>query len=131
MAFWRCYYHVVWATKYREAIITPPLEQVILAAIEQKSIELGSVMLAANSAGDHVHVAASIPPAIAISKWVGLVKGASSRAVNIGFDLPDRFHWQESDGVMTFGEQALPMVTQYIASQKQRHATNGTNAYLE
>ncbi len=81
--------------------------------------------------GDHVHVGVSIPPGVAVSKWVGGVKGASSRAINTGFDRDAKFQWQEGYGVMTFGEQALDKVRDYIATQKERHATGEVNRYLE
>ncbi len=131
MPYWKCYYHVVWATKYRQPIIIPAYEQVIFAAIEEKCKELGVSMLAINAANDHVHMAVSIPPRMSVAKLVGSVKGAAARAINTGFERDTKFHWQGGYGVMSFGETALDKVNEYIANQKQRHAKGDLNSYLE
>ena len=131
MPYWKCYYHVVWATKHRETIMIPPFEEMIYAAVEQKSAELGAKILAINGAYDHVHVAVTIPPRMAVAKWVGVVKGASSRAINTGFEFDTRFRWQKGYGVMSFGERALTFVCWYIANQKERHDEGDVNSHLE
>jgi putative transposase len=131
MPFWKLFYHVIWATKYREPTILPPYEPIIFAAIETKSAELGCVVLAMNVVSDHIHVAVVIPPSMAVSKWVGGVKGASSRAINTSVERDSRFHWQEGYGVMSFNEQLLSQVQQYIKDQKVRHASGKLNENLE
>ena len=81
-----CFYHIVWATKYRQLCILPVYEPVIFAAIETKSKEMGCKLLAINAARDHIHSAVSIPPSIAVAKWVGNVKGAASHVINTSFE---------------------------------------------
>ncbi|MBI5670340.1 MAG: IS200/IS605 family transposase [Chloroflexi bacterium] len=131
MPFWKCYYHIVWTTKHRQPCITPAYEAVIQAAIHDKSLEYRCSIMAINMVTDHIHVAVSIPPGVAVSKWVGGVKGASARAINTGFEREERFHWQAGYGVMSFGEKNLLMVQDYIASQKEHHSTGSVNSYLE
>jgi Transposase IS200 like len=41
MSFWRTYYHIVWATKNREALITPQNEPRLYGYIVNKAAELG------------------------------------------------------------------------------------------
>ncbi len=131
MPYWKCYYHVVWATKYRQPMIISTYEPVIFAAIREQSQQLACSVLAINGVSDHIHVAVTIPPSLAVAKWVGSVKGASARAVNMGFNRDERFHWQEGYGVMSFGETALEIVKTYIDGQKERHANGELNTYLE
>jgi len=131
MPYWRCFYHIIWATKYREPTIIPAYEPVIFSAIEEKCKEASVSLLAVNMVSDHVHIAAAIPPSVSVSKWVGSIKGASARAINTSFERDTRFHWQEGYGVMSFGETALDKVKGYITNQKQRHASGDTNSYLE
>ena len=131
MPFWKCYYHVVWATKHRQAVISLAIEPVLFVTVEEKSVELGCSLLAINAVADHVHVAVCIPPALSVAKWVGGVKGASSRVINTSFDADARFQWQEGYSVLSFGEKRLAQVKQYIASQKERHQVNDLNDYLE
>jgi putative transposase len=131
MPYWNCYYHIVWATKHRQPTILPAFEQVITAVIQQKSLDLKCTILAINMVSDHIHVAVRIPPSLSIATWVGHAKGVSARSINTDFQQPERFHWQEGYGVMTFGEKALEQVKEYIANQKQRHASRDLNRYLE
>ena len=131
MPYWKCYYHVIWSTKYREPTILPAYEPVILEAIRQKAAELKCAVLAINGDQDHVLVALAIPPNQAVATCIGSLKGASSRAVNTGFERAERFHWQEGYGVLTFGERALPEIIAYVNKQKEHHANRELNGYLE
>jgi putative transposase len=131
MPFWSFYYHINWTTKFRQPLITPDWELIIFAAIEDKSKELRAEILAMNAAYDHIHVAVKIPPAKSVGDWVGKVKGYSSRAINLAYELEERFRWQVGYGAMSFGETSLPFVKDYILNQKERHAKNDLNSYLE
>lgn len=132
MTFWRCYYHIVWATKHREPLITPQSEQVIFEAVHAKSAELECPILAINGAGDHVHVAVSIIPKLSVAEWVRNVKGVSTHEMNSRFpNAPVRFAWQKGYSVLTFGAKNLAFVVDYIAHQKEHHADNQLEAYLE
>jgi putative transposase len=131
MPFWRCYYHIIWATKYREPSIIPAYEAVMFAAMERTSAELECDLLAANCTTDHVHITASIKPSITVAKYIGRMKGASSRAINTSFERETRFHWQNGYSVLTCGKNALPFIKKYIAKQKEHHANNTAHDYLE
>ena len=126
MPFWRCYYHIVWATKGRESAITSTVEKVVFRAVELKSREIGSWVLAINAMVDHVHVAVSIPPTLSIADWTKHVKGVSSREVNESLaDTQTQFRWQRGYGALTVGERGLALVVDYVQRQKEHHA-NGT-----
>ncbi len=132
MPFWRCYYHVIWATKHRAPLISPPIEPIIYRTIQEKAHELDSQLLAINSVEDHIHVAACIPPRRSIAEWVKQVKGASTRVVNTQFpDLETTFGWQQSYGVLTFGSKNLDYVVDYVEHQKEHHAKQTLKPYLE
>jgi len=73
---------------------------------------------------DHVHLAVSIPPTIAITDFMRLVKGSSSHLLN---QMSERsrdeiFAWQAEFGVLTFGERSLKDVRDYIDNQRTHHA---------
>jgi len=132
MSFWKCYYHIIWATKNRQPIITPAMETILFAAAHSKSEELRCSILAINGIADHIHVAVSIRPALAVVDWIGQVKGASSHALNLAFDdLGAKFRWQEDYGVVTFGAKNLPLVLAYIEGQKEHHLSAALQSYLE
>jgi REP element-mobilizing transposase RayT len=132
MPFWDLYYHIVWTTKYRQPILTLDIEKVVLEAVNQKSLELGSPVLALNTVSDHIHVAVSIAPRVAVATWVGQVKGLSAHAVNAAFaNLETPFKWQEGYGAISFGQKQLEFVENYIAAQKMRHAEGNIFDKLE
>jgi putative transposase len=131
MTFWKCYYHLVWSTKNRLPIILPPYEPIIYAEIERIAQQKHVQIHAMNCVQDHMHLAISLPPTIAISDWMSHIKGASSHGINTSFDMREPFRWQKHYGVMTFGEKQLPFVTDYVQCQKEHHANNTTNPYLE
>jgi putative transposase len=125
MAYWQCYYHIIWATKYRQPLIEASQENLIYATIAAKSRDLNCPVLAINGMPDHIHVAVSIPPGMAIAAWVGQVKGSSSHIYNAMFAPETKFVWQEGYGVLSFGQSRIEYVRNYIARQKQHH-TAGT-----
>ena len=122
MPYWSCFYHVVWATKYRHESILPAMQPIIYEAIAQKSNQLKCSVLAINSVADHIHIAVMIPPHVAVAKWVGDAKGLSTYAVNGNFtELESIFKWQTGYGVVTFGEKYFHYVERYIARQQEHH----------
>lgn len=75
MVFWKCYYHIVWATKNRSFTLEERYEQIAFEAIRSKSEALNCEVIAVNGMPDHVHVAVSIPPMLTVTYWVKNVKG--------------------------------------------------------
>lgn len=132
MPFWRCYYHIVWATKNRESLITPEIEMVIFHVAQTKTTELECRLFAINGVADHVHVAVNIPPKLAVSDWVRQVKGATSHEINARYAGAERhFAWQSGYGALTFGAKALDYVVSYVEKQKEHHAQKQVEGYLE
>lgn len=132
MAFWRCFYHIIWATKYRQSSILPLCEKILFTAIIEKSTHLNCEVIAVNGTDNHVHVAVTIPPTLCPADWVKHVKGYSSRELNKTFsETMDRFQWQSGYGVLTFGARNQDIVVSYIQNQKQHHAEGTTIDYLE
>ena len=130
MPYWRLFYHVVRSTKRREPTISSEAETIIKQSIRST---IGAMECALHAIGfmpDHVHVAVSIPPTIAISDIVGRMKGASAHAVNKVMPTAS-FGWQSEYGVLSFGEKALTDVIAYIKDQKTRHATGPLWALME
>ena len=131
MPFWKCFYHLIWATKHRAPRITADYEAFLFKLIPHLSKEQDSQIFAINGTEDHIHIAVSIPPKIAISQWVKRIKGASSNQCNQVFTNEDRFYWQSGFGVLTYGRKQLDFVIEYIHNQKQHHAENTIQSYME
>ena len=133
MAYWRLHYHVVWATHRRTPWLTGEAVRIVEAAIRTKVRQLGGIAHEVGVMPNHVHVAASVPPGIALSDVVGQIKGLSS------FLLRERcpdlaqagFQWQGSFGVTSVSETALPQLLAYVANQETRHREQTLHAALE
>jgi putative transposase len=123
VAYWRTFYHLIWATKKREPLIGEQERSIIERSMKTTCDELDMIPHAVGFMSDHIHVAVSIPPKIAAADVVKRLKGASSHAVN---HVPGRnggppFAWQGEYGLLTF-EKALPQVIAYVQNQASRHA---------
>jgi putative transposase len=121
MPYYELYYHLVWATKDREPLIVPDLEADLHQYLRGKAISLGVIVHAVGGIEEHVHVAASIPPRLAVATVIGQLKGASSHWVTYVSPLHLPFAWQGGYGALSFGKQALPRVVDYVLHQHQRH----------
>ena len=131
MPYWRLFYHFVWGTKNREPLIAPQWESDLHNAIVAKATELDAFVHAVGGVEDHVHLVVSVPPKIALSTFIGQVKGNSSHLVNHELDVDVYFSWQAEYGVVSFGGKMLDTVARYAKNQRQHHAARTTIAMLE
>ena len=131
MPYWRLFYHFVWGTKNREPLIAPEWENSLHNVIAAKATELGAIVHSVGGIEDHVHLVVSVPPKIALSTFIGQVKGNSSHFVNHGLDVVIYFAWQAEYGVVSFGGKMLDMVVRYAKNQREHHADGTTIAMLE
>jgi REP element-mobilizing transposase RayT len=129
MPYWRLYYHFVWTTKCRLPLITPEAEEVLLGYLIGKADDMKVIVHAVGGVQDHVHLAASVPPSVALSDFVARLKGSSSHRLNE--TLEDAFAWQKGYGVVSFGEKQLPWVVEYVKTQKEHHAERTAVGKLE
>lgn len=131
MPFWRTYYHLVWSTKNRKELITPENEPALFQYIINKSTEIGGRLFAVNGWTEHVHIVGTIPPKVAVSEAVKILKGASSHYINQQGLSESKFEWQRGYGVLTLGETQLDKAITYVEKQKEHHSEHTTNSWLE
>ena len=78
---YQCSYHLVWTPKYRYRIlqgeIKDQIERKIKAVCEWKRVEILEMTIMP----DHIHMVAIIPPKLAISELMGIMKGKTAIAV--------------------------------------------------
>jgi putative transposase len=131
MPYWQLFYHIVWSTKNRMPLLTPEVEPVIYGYLRSKAIGLGATLFALNGTVDHVHVVASIAPAIAVAKFIGQVKAVASTKFNKSGQSNTPFFWQEEYGVFSFDGKRLPNYIAYVERQKEHHAQGNAISILE
>lgn len=130
MPYWRLFYHIVWGTKNRLALIDPIWEEDLHGYILGKATALECIPHAIGGMPDHIHVAISIPPKLSVATLIGRLKGASSHHINKSY-CDGSFLWQAEYGVFSFSEKALSSIAGYINNQKKHHAENTLNILME
>jgi REP element-mobilizing transposase RayT len=76
-------------------------------------------------------MAVSIPPKLAVARFVGQVKAFSSARINRAKWIDHTFRWQSEYGAFTVGRRQLERVVDYVERQKEHHAAGTTIAILE
>ncbi len=131
MPYTQLYYHLVWSTRNRQPRLTEEVEPILHNLLRNKAIDLGGSVFALGGIVDHVHMVASIPPAISVAKFVGQVKGSSSSIFNKSGFTQERFYWQEEYGAFSFDRKKLANFVAYAENQKRHHEQVSTIPVLE
>jgi len=129
--FHEIYLHLNWHTKDSYPLITPKLESAIYTFLDDRCRKTAGVFLhGIGGTATHIHMAINIEPQMCISDLIGDIKGSCSHEINQESRMK-RLQWQRGFGVVSFGKKQLPWVLDYIANQKEHHATGSIEARLE
>ena len=119
--FTSLHYHVIFSTKSREPWIRPDIESRIWAYLggiarenDLKAIFIGGIE-------NHVHLLLGIPPTLAVSKAVQMIKGGSSAWLKDAFPGTRGFGWQDGYGAFTVSKSLVSEVENYIRNQREHH----------
>lgn len=126
MPYWELYVHLVWATRGRELVLDGQRRTIVDRTIRSVCREQGAIVHALHSMPDHVHLAVSVPPRLAVADLVRLVKGNTSHLLNHELANAERapFAWQSEYGAVSFGKRSLDSVVKYVTNQETHHAEN-------
>ena len=86
-------YHIVWTTKYRYKVLRRAVQLRVRDIIKQVCSEKGVDIITGVLSSDHVHMFVSVPPKLAISDLVRLMKGRSSHKVQREFTHLKKRYW--------------------------------------
>ena len=119
---WHCQYHIVWVPKYRYKVLTGKIEREVRKTIVIQAERLGCNIVELNVQKDHVHLLIKVPPKVAISKLMGVLKGKS--AVRVFAKFPElkkkpywgNHFWAEGYCVDTVGLDS-EMIKKYVKFQ--------------
>ncbi len=112
--------HVIFSTKDREPLITAALHDDLLAYVGGIVREIGGALRAANARPDHVHLLCSLPPVVALSDALRVVKTNSSRWVHRSRHFRS-FDWRTGYGAFSVSQSLAPAVVRYIQEQEKHH----------
>ena len=130
MAFWRLYYHLVWATKQRLPLIETKQEPVLYNYIIGKADSLGCIAHAIGGTEDRIHLVISIPPKLSIADFVKKIKGSSSYHMNHLDAGLQKFGWQDGYGVFSMGTQQLDTAIAYVLASESSSFPGYRNSIL-
>ena len=116
-------HHCVFATKDREAVLTPQVRERLWPYLGGIARENKMKALAIGGVADHVHILLSLPATLSMAKAIQLLKGNSSKWIHES--LPDlrRFAWQEGYGAFSIGVAGVEETRAYIQNQEDHHRT--------
>ncbi len=86
-SIWHCQYHIIWTPKYRFRILTGEVGREVDKCIRMFSEQKGCEIVELNVVADHVHLLIKVPPKIAISDLMGIIKGRT--AIRVFQKFPD------------------------------------------
>ena len=120
---WNCKYHIVFAPKYRRKVFfgerRAEIGKILRMLCEWKKVEI----VEAEVCKDHVHMLVKIPPKIAVSSFMGYLKGKSSLMIfdkhaNLKYRYGNREFWCRGYYVDTVGKNKKA-IAEYIRNQLQ------------
>jgi REP element-mobilizing transposase RayT len=129
--FHQLYYHFVWATHEREPLIDRAWRPQMLEILNEEVKTRGGWPLRHNAMPDHAHLLVRLPPNIAVSDFIGQVKGASSFRINREIHPKFKLQWQEGYGVLSLRRDELEKVIHYIDHQEEHHRKGRLSDLLE
>ena len=120
---WNCKYHIVFIPKYRRKEIYGKLRSDIGQVLRQLCAYKGVEIMEAHAMPDHIHMLVRIPPKIAVSNFMGYLKGKSSlmifeRHANLKYKYGNRNFWAKGFFVSTVGLDTKK-VQEYIRDQEK------------
>lgn len=78
---WHCHFHIPWAPKYRYRVIAGEIADEVTNRIRAFSEHLNCEIIELSARRDHIHLLAMVPPKMALSDYVGMIK--SRRAIRL------------------------------------------------
>ena len=118
---WNCKYHIVFAPKYRRKVFYGQKKVAIGKILRQLCEWKGINIIEAEVCPDHIHMLVEIPPKMAVSGFVGYLKGKSITLIYEQFDelkykYKNRSFWCKGYYVDTVGKNTR-RIAEYIRNQ--------------
>ena len=123
-------YHLWWITKYRYKILRKRWHKYLCRDILQQVAKRHKITIHCLAIGDdHVHMVATIPPTMSVSKAFQLLKGASSYALfkaihNLRLRYPRGHLWGIGGKFRSVGDVDTNTVIEYVNRQNQLSLTS-------
>ncbi len=113
-------YHIIFCPKYRRRVLVGPVAPRLEEILRGVCAEHHANVLGLEVMPDHVHLLIDLPPAVALSRLLHMLKGRSSHRLRQEFPSLQRLPtlWTRSWFVATVGGAPLAVVKRYVENQK-------------
>ena len=129
------YVHIVFSTKYRQALIYPPYESELHAYMGGICKALECPVLAVGGYTDHVHILCLLSKKIPLMQFLKELKANSSKWMKTKHPDLSNFYWQDGYGAFSVNPAEVEIVIRYIQNQHAHHHEKTFNeeylAFLE
>ena len=124
-------FHLCWITKYRFPVLTGDVGVKLRDMVKQVCKEQSVEIIQGHVRPEHVHLVASIPPHLAVSKLIQYIKGRTGRKLLQEFEhLRKRYYgghlWSRGFYSATSGNITDQMIIDYVKTQ-DREAEDDDN----
>lgn len=115
--------HLVFVTKYRRKVLTSQILDEVQAQASGICPGHGTRLVEFNGEGDHVHLLVRYSPALALSRLVNHLKGATARSIrqehwsHVRQKLWGQHLWSPSYFAVSAGGAPLEVIKAYIQNQ--------------
>ena len=118
---WNCKYHIVFAPKYRRQVFYRQKKEAVGKILRQLCEWKGIEIIAAEVCPDHIHMLVAIPPKMAVSSFMGYLKGKSSTMLyeqfgELKYKYRNREFWCRGYYMDTTGKNTN-RIAEYIKNQ--------------
>ena len=127
-SFFRLCYHIVFAPKYRRAVLRQEIEQQVWDILREVSESYGIYVHAVGGFDDHVHLVLAIPASMSVADAVRIIKSVSSRLIKERIPSLSNFSWQVGYSAFTVRYKDVGVVIRYVKNQRKHHTKPGAKA---
>ena len=118
---WNCKYHIVFAPKFRRKVFYGEKKREIGKILRTLCEWKGVKIVESELCSDHIHMLVEIPPKIAVSSFVGYLKGKSTTMIfeqfpELKYKYRNREFWCKGYYVDTVGKNQK-RIAEYIKHQ--------------
>jgi putative transposase len=124
-AVFKCFYHLVLTPKYRRDVFTLNMINALKPLIKETCEQMGGELLEFGAEDNHLHLMVMIPPKVAVSNFVGKLKGKSAYFLRkehwdeVKYKLWGKHFWSPSYCVVTCGGAPLDVIKAYVENQEK------------
>ena len=114
-------YHVIFRTKCSEKTIFEQYEKKLYSYITGIIKNKNGLLFAIGGKSDHIHILLSIPPTIAISEFMKILKTETSKWLKESPYFTSFCGWSSGYAIFSYANEEKETLIKYINNQKEHH----------